>query len=575
MAEFDLTKSPLVNAPALLADARQNRRRREKTADKNMLLNLTGQVIGNVLQGRQVEKYNKFMNQKSVLDERAVVRSAVDSAQKIAERARTAASYTGGKEAFFREELFQLYKAKLDTNLGKDGLNYNQADVDSLAKKMASESIGDYINAFDSQLEASQNVLSTTGGDRLAYAKSLREASGVDAGVMGRGMRKLTSYFLDEDDRNTDGAVYRSVTSSQIYKASQEFKETFDKYYTQTGSALVADKVTEWETDPKNKAMLRKTSLKSELRKIDLGDGFGPVDRIVYTAPDGSFAGFVDLNESMRFGSPETAQGNRGRKMGTDMAAEFIREALSVADKDTRDDLNDMITAKKTGNSSIDNAFTKTFGNTLSFYEQGMLNSYDMSVIPEARLKSIMARAIAIDAREHNNSLRLSKGNEAEGRITDNPILTYMAAVEEYGDVDDIPDEFRVQINRRVQEYVTQDLPASASPARVEEAIDFLQNQGGVMGMVRGTDFSDFEIGGMPVLEAMELARAQATVRLQFKNLKLGKKIPENMTFPEYLRTNKDAQAEIEANLRKTERQERISLQSPLGDAYGIIDSNR
>ena len=575
MAEFDLTKSPLVNAPALLADARQNRRRREKTADKNMLLNLTGQVIGNVLQGRQVEKYNKFMNQKSVLDERAVVRSAVDNAQKVAERARTAASYAGGKEAFFREELFQLYKAKLDTNLGKDGLNYNQADVDSLAKKMASESIGEYINAFDSQLEASQNVLSTTGGDRLAYAKSLREASGVDLGVMGRGMRKLTSYFLDEDDRNTDGAVYRSVTSSQIYKASQEFKETFDKYYTQTGSALVADKVTEWETDPENKAMLRKASLKTELKKLDLGDGFGPVDRLVYTAPDGSFAGFVDLNESMRLGSPETAQGNRGRKMGTEMAAEFIREALSVADEDTRDDLNAMITKKKTGNSSIDNAFTKTFGNTLSFYEQGMLNSYDMSVIPEARLKSIMARAIAIDAREHNNSLRLSKGNEAEGRITDNPILTYMAAVEEYGDVDDIPDEFRVQINRRVQEYVTQDLPASASPARVEEAIDFLQNQGGVMGMVRGTDFSDFEIGGMPVLEAMELARAQATVRLQFKNLKLGKKIPENMTFPEYLRTNRDAQAEIEANLRKTERQERISLQSPLGDAYGIIDSNR
>ena len=575
MAEFDLTKSPLVNAPALLADARQNRRGREKTADKNMLLNLTGQVIGNVLQGRQVEKYNKFMNQKSVLDERAIVRSAVDNAQRVAERARTAASYTGGKEAFFREELFQLYKAKLDTNLGKDGLNYNQADVDSLAKKMASESIGEYINAFDSQLEASQNVLSTTGGDRLAYAKSLREASGVDAGVMGRGLRKLTSYFLDEDDRNTDGAVYRSVTSSQIYKASQEFKETFDKYYTQTGSALVADKVTEWETDPKNKAMLRKTSLKSELKKIDLGDGFGPVDRLVYTAPDGSFAGFVDLNESMRLGSPETAQGNKGRKMGTERAAEFIREALSVADKDTREDLNGMITAKKTGNSSIDNAFTKTFGNTLSFYEQGMLNSYDMSVIPEARLKSIMARAIAIDAREHNNSLRLSKGNEAEGRITDNPILTYMAAVEEYGDVDDIPDEFRVQINRRVQEYVTQDLPASASPARVQEAIDFLQNQGGVMGMVRGTDFSDFEIGGMPVLEAMELARAQATVRLQFKNQKDAGQLPEDMTFPEYLRTNKDAQAEIEANLRKTERQERIALQSPLGDAYGIIDSNR
>jgi hypothetical protein len=217
-----------------------------------------------------------------------------------------------------------------------------------------------------------------------------------------------------------------------------------------------------------------------------------------------------------------------------------------------------MIENRKTGNSSIDKAFTKTLGNTLSFYEQGMYNSYDTSVIPEARLKSIVARAIAIDAKEHENSLRLSKGNEAEGRITDNPVLTYMAAVEEYEDVDDIPEEFRVQINRRVQEYVAQDLPGSASPARVEEAIDFVGRVGGV----GGSDFADFEIGKLPVLEALELARAQATVRLQFKNQKLAEKLPENMTFPEYLRTNKDAQAEIQAMLRKTSQQKASDAQA-------------
>jgi hypothetical protein len=199
-----------------------------------------------------------------------------------------------------------------------------------------------------------------------------------------------------------------------------------------------------------------------------------------------------------------------------------------------------MINNRTTGNTKIDSAFTKNLGNTLSFYEQGMQNSYDMSIIPEARLKSIVARAIAIDAKQHDNSLRLSKGNEAEGRITDNPILTYMAAVEEYGDVDDIPEEFRVQINRRIQEYVAQDLPGSASPARVEEA----------------SDFADFEIGKLPVLEAMELARAQATVRLQFKNQQLAGQIPEEMTFPEYVKANRDVQAQIQANLRKTARQQ-------------------
>jgi hypothetical protein len=564
MAEFDLTQNPLENAESLLQQARRTSRRQRRDDTKSMLFNLAGQLVGGIMQGRQQEKYNNFMNRQDVLTERSLVRSAVDKAQAIAERSKAASSHVGGKEAYFKNELVELYKARLDTNLGKDGKYYNQADVNKLADQMASETLNDYIKAFDDQLGYAQNVLTSTGGDRLAYGKALREASGVDLGVMGRGMRKLTSYFLDENDRNTDGAVYRSVTSSEIYKNSTEFQENFDKYYTQTGSALVSDRVAKWESDPKNKEMLRKAALKSEIKRIDLGDGYGPVDRIVYTAPDGSFAGYRDIDEGMRVGSPETAMGVRARPMGDTMAADYIQKVITFVDEDTRKDLNTMINSRTTGNTKIDSAFTKNLGNTLSFYEQGMQNSYDMSVIPEARLKSIVARAIAIDAKEHDNSLRLSKGNQAEGRITDNPILTYMAAVQEYGDVDDIPEEFRVQINRRVQEYVAQDLPGSASPARVEEAIDFVQSVSGVF----GTDFSDFEIGKLPVLEAMELARAQATVRLQFKNQKLAGQLPEDMTFPDYLRTNRDAQAQIQANLRKTREQEIIALQSPLGDAF-------
>jgi hypothetical protein len=546
MAEFDLTKSPLVNAPALLADARQNRRGREKTADKNMLLNLTGQVIGNVLQGRQVEKYNKFMNQKSVLDERAIVRSAVDNAQRVAERARTAASYTGGKEAFFREELFQLYKAKLDTNLGKDGQNYNQADVDSLAKKMASESIGEYINAFDSQLEASQNVLSTTGGDRLAYAKSLREASGVDAGVMGRGLRKLTSYFLDEDDRNTDGAVYRSVTSSQIYKASQEFKETFDKYYTQTGSALVADKVTEWETDPENKAKLRKLTLKSEFKDFKLPNGT-TVTAIVEQSPDGSAVKIRPITDLTDFMSPETAQAFGGTGLRGDEAATYVAQAQGVVDDDTRKKLSTFIEGRQVeGNTKINNAFTDELASTMNQFETGLRNSYsDTSVITDERIKSIAARAILIDVENNDNRFRLSKSNAIQRFTTDNPILTLMAATEEYDGVENIPEEFRVQIDERMQVFLEQQLPAATSPARIEETIDFVQK----------TDIADARVGKTPILEALEIARAQAESRLAFKNKQAIGEIPEKMSFNEYLQNNAEALAEMNANIRKTERE--------------------
>ena len=227
---MDLTQNPLENAQSLLDDARANRRNQRRRNDRDLLLNLAGQVVGGVLQGRQQEKFNNFMNNEGVLQEKAMVRSAFDKSQAIAERARTAASYTGGKRKFFYDELVQLYQAQLDTNLSKDGKYYDSASVKKLAEKMAGETVGQYITNFDTQLSAAQDVLNATDNDRLAYSKALREASGLDLGVIGRGMRKLTSYFLDEEDRNTDGALYRSVTSSRIYNESKEFQETFDKY---------------------------------------------------------------------------------------------------------------------------------------------------------------------------------------------------------------------------------------------------------------------------------------------------------------------------------------------------------
>ena len=111
MAEFDLNQNPLANAKSLLQDARQTNRRQKRDDTKSMLFKLAGQVVGGVLQGRQVDKFNTFMNKENVLSERAVVRSAVDNAQKVAERAKTAISYAGGKEAFFNDELVQTYKA--------------------------------------------------------------------------------------------------------------------------------------------------------------------------------------------------------------------------------------------------------------------------------------------------------------------------------------------------------------------------------------------------------------------------------------------------------------------------------
>jgi len=548
---IDFTQNPLENAQSLLQETRQNRRRQERNDTTGMLFNLAGQVIGNVMQGRQEEKYNRFMNQESVLGERSIVRSAVDKAQKVAERGKLASSYEGGKEAYFLNELTQLYTAKLNTNLSKDNKYYNQADVGKLAQKMAAESVGDYINAFDEQLGYAQSVLTTTGGDRLAYAKSLRDASGVDLGVMGRGMRKITSYFLDEDDRNTDGALYRSVTSSEIYRTSKEFQENFDKYYTKTGSALVADNVAQWESDPKNKEKLRKLTLKSKFRDFKMPDGT-TVTAIVEESPDGSPARIRPITDLTDFMSPETAQAFGGTGLRGQGATDYIAKMQGILDADTRKKLSDLLENRQVpGDSELTKAFRGELASTMNQFETGLRNSYsDTSIITDERIKSIAARAILIDVENNDNRFRLSKSNAIQRFTTDNPILTLMAATEEYGSVEDIPEEFRVQIDERMQAFLEQQLPAATSPARIEETINFVERAD--RSRFFGTDIADATVGKTPILEALEIARAQAESRLAFKNKQALREIPENMSFNEYIQNNAEARAEMLANIRKT-----------------------
>ena len=556
---MDLTQNPLENAQSLLDDARENRRNQRRRNDKDLLLNLAGQVVGGVLQGRQQEKFNNFMNNEGVLQEKAMVRSAVDKSQAIAERARTAASYTGGKRKFFYDELVQLYQAQLDTNLSKDGNYYDPAGVKKLAEKMAGETVGQYITNFDTQLSAAQDVLNATDNDRLAYSKALREASGLDLGVIGRGMRKLTSYFLDEEDRNTDGALYRSVTSSRIYKESKEFQETFDKYYTQTGNALVADRVTEWETDPKNKEQLRKLSLKSEFRDFRLPDGT-TVTAVVEQRPDGSPARVRPLSDLADFMSPETAQAFGFSGLKGDRATAYVNKVQGILDDDTRDKLSDFLGSRTVeGNTKLNTGFTEELASTLNQFEIGLRNSYsDLSVITDERIKSIAARAILIDVENNDNRFRLSKSNAIRQFTTDNPILTFMAASEEYGSVEDIPEEFRSQINMRMQEFFEQQLPAATSPARIEETIDFVKSADDFF----GTDIADLMIGKTPILEALEISRARAEAVLKFENKQALGEIPENISFSQYLQSNEEALAEMNANIRRTSQQRAADAQA-------------
>ena len=485
----DLTQNPLKNAESLLQQSQQNRKRQERGDTKNLLFNLAGQVIGGVLQGRQQEKYNTFMNKKDVLNERSVVRSAVDRSQRVAERGKAAASYEGGKEAYFRDELFQLYKAKLDTELGKDGEYYDQTNVDKLADQAASKTLAQYIQNFDQQLAASQNVLSTTGGDRLAYAKALRDSSGVDLGVMGRGMRQLTSYFLNEEDRNTNNAVYRSTTSSEIYQSSKQFQETFDKFYTATGNSLVATNVA--EIVKSNAGKIAKQQMTYEPYEQKYIDQFGESKTITVAKElnsSGVWTGvFVDVDTKNSI-SPETFNSTTTQSLKEDvagrvmaMARQSVPELEEELDDFTRSYMSD--DSDFDSNTSLVNAAVGMAGTALYSSSQRIDTVFADTDISNSRSMAIAVRTRLLDMEAHNDRpTLLNPSNE-------NAFLTYHATLEEYGGIDDVPQGIRDAIEQNVSSYVNEVLPAQ-SAGRLEEVMRYVEENNKVFSNLNQQDYS-------------------------------------------------------------------------------------
>ncbi len=488
----DLTQNPLENAQSLLQETRQNRRRQRRNDTTGMLFNLAGQVIGNVMQGKQEEKYNRFMNQESVLAERALVRSAVDKSSALAEKARAANAHAGGKSAYFLDDFTSQLTGYLNAQLGKDGKPYNQNDVDRMAKQLASENLETYINAFDTQLTAAQNVLSTTGADRLAYAKALRDASGVDVGVLGRTVRKATSFFLDPEDRDTGRALNKTTTASAIYNASENFKNTYDKYYNETGSSLVASIVT--ERLEKDKGQIREMRATPKMEAFNL-DGMGDRDYLVLRGipqPGEEQGRIVSIYDPKyeEYISLEGAMGNtlstrRSKRIVKEEADDFLVQ-ISQADPQLSSQMQEFALRgidtsgnDKASQAVIDNAMRRA-ATDIHFYERGLRRDFgDMQITPE-QLTRIATRAYIID-REINNGRAVMHNVERNHGGT-NPLLTYLALKEETeNDLSVLDPRLEAIAKNQISEYLTETLP-NQSPYRAQEVYNIVNKNSGLFG---------------------------------------------------------------------------------------------
>lgn len=490
----DLTQNPLQNAESLLQQARQDRRRTDRNNTTGMLFNLAGQVIGNVMQGKQEEKYNRFMNQESVLAERALVRSAVDKSSALAEKARAANAHAGGKSAYFLDDFTGQLTGYLNAQLGKDGKPYNQQDVDRMAKQLASENLETYINAFDTQLTAAQNVLSTTGTDRLAYAKALRDASGVDVGVLGRTIRKATSFFLDPEDRDTGRALNKTTTASAIYNASENFKNTYDKYYNETGSSLVASIVAEKLEKGGLRDQIREMRATPQFESLNL-DGMGARDYLVLRGvpqPGEEKGAFINAFDPVyeEYISLEGAAGNstatrRAKMIDKDRAdddlarisqagPELSKQMMGLALRGIDTSGND-----KAPQDVIDNAMRRA-ATDIHFYERGLRRDFgDMQITPE-QLTRIATRAYIIDREINNGRSRMYSVERKHGGT--NPLLNYLALkAETEDDLSVLDPRLEDTAKEEINEYLTVTLP-NQSPYRAQEVYNIVNKNSGLFG---------------------------------------------------------------------------------------------
>lgn len=492
MAEFDLTQNPLENAESLLQQARQTSRRQRRDDTKNMLFNLAGQLVGGIMQGRQEEKYNNFMNRQDVLTERSIVRSAVDKSSALAEKARAANAYAGGKSAYFLDDFTSQLTGYLNVQLGKDGKYYNQQDINRMAKELASENLEAYVNAFDTQLQAAQNVLSTTGGDRLAYAKALRDSSGIDVGVLGRTIRKATSFFLDPEDRDTNRALNKTTTASAIYNASENFKNTYDKYYNETGSSLVASLVA--ERLEKDKGQIREMRATPKMEAFNL-DGMGDRDYLVLRGvpqPGEEQGRIVSIYDPKyeEYVSLEGAMGNnlstrRAKRIAKEEADDFLVQ-ISQAEPELSSRVQelalrgiDISGSDKAPQAVVDNAMRRA-ATDIHFYERGLRRDFgDMQITPE-QLTRIATRAYIID-REINNG-RAAMHNVERNHGGTNPLLTYLALKEETeNDLSVLDPRLEAIAKNQINEYLTETLP-NQSPYRAQEIYNIVNKNSGLFG---------------------------------------------------------------------------------------------
>lgn len=460
-------QGPVALGESLLSQARErteeNRRRRDKNAEKMLLATLGGKLVGSFLNKKFDNDLQTHLNSKDALAERALVRSAVDSANRITEQERAANAFTGGRRAYYMNALTEQNKAYMLSHYAKTGVKPNESDIAVLAKQEAANQLETYLTAIDKQVAAAQNVVSVTGGDRLAYGKAIREAAGEGDNILGRMGRRVATLFSKNNPGNSKDAIYRSTTTSQIYKASEQFKNTFDSTFNITGDSAIATRAANAVSEGKIREAAGETKLQNV--KINGQD----VTMLIKNDVDGNFAEAVPLDGSDGFYSDKsfstTLAANRNQ-MASSKADPFVASVTQQIDDEK---LAKAITGRTIGDTDRQTTTrTRTVATALDTAQKYLKNSFG-DAMTDNTIVNISARMHELDYEITGSQKEIYNGN----------ILLAVAAIDqEYDGLDNAPISVQRTLESNLKDFFNAETGGirTMSSARIQEIATMFDN---------------------------------------------------------------------------------------------------
>lgn len=512
-------QGPVALGESLLSQARErneeNRRRRDKNAERMLLATLGGKLVGGILNKAYEKKLNNFMASEAQLSRNALVRGVSADNQAVLDTQKAIQGHTGGIEGYMfdrdKSAVLEMYKRSPNYT----GIESDKA-LDDLAGRVARSMSEESINNYKNRLQYAQQFQELSGDDPTAfdaYVANVQKAAGAEEKGLGRLFRTATSFFSGPDDKNIDKAIHNNVIASKIYKNSEDYRANFDETYRATGSARVSATLTE-ELAKIGKLPDKPNTIKAKDYYIR-NEVTGEMERVtgfLATDPNGNDITYLDAD-----GNPISLETRQGQAQGLSVVLDpktANRRMSGVMNLMTEDDQNDVRsrvmamaggTATKPATAAQREAAQAVFASKVAA-QSNLLSQFfgDAAEYNGSRIDTIAAHALVLDAEAFDGKAILTS-NPAKVH----PIVHYAATVKSYGSEDQIPSTVKQRMDTVLTASLNETLQnPEISLIRLHELKDFVEENTSKYGF---GSFYGFKYGDMDVDDVLEQAIANRT----------------------------------------------------------------